>query len=173
MGARPEQQLALTFLSAVHHLWIQHPGTYVVTESTEDLVLALAQMCIKALAADVRDDPFLADKQSEPVNGRLVNNGQILAESGSATTLTLHDVLNKVIHGTPTLVVVQEGDVRLYFESSSPDRWTEAWFSGTEVLEMLNVLLYKHRTNAARAREHEITEFLSRLGVGNFLPTRT
>ena len=69
MGARPEQQLALTFLAAVHHLWIQHPGTYAVTERTEDLVPALAQMCIKALAADIRDNPSLADKQSEPVNG--------------------------------------------------------------------------------------------------------
>ena len=59
MGARPEQQLALNFLTAVHTLWIQHPGTYHVRETTEDIVPALAHMCIKALASDVRDDDAL------------------------------------------------------------------------------------------------------------------
>ena len=27
MGARPEQQLALNFLAAIHDLWLAHPGT--------------------------------------------------------------------------------------------------------------------------------------------------
>ena len=56
MGARADQQLALNFLAAVHDLWAQHPGTHSVVERSDDLVSALAQMCIKALASDVRDD---------------------------------------------------------------------------------------------------------------------
>jgi hypothetical protein len=55
MGARPDQQLALSFLSTLTTLWLRHPGTYKVEETDSDLVPALAQMCIKALAADVRD----------------------------------------------------------------------------------------------------------------------
>jgi hypothetical protein len=55
MGARPEQQLTLNFLTALHGLWVQFPGNYTVEESIDDLVPALAQMCIKALAADIRD----------------------------------------------------------------------------------------------------------------------
>lgn len=110
-------------------------------------------------------------KQKAPITGCLVNNGQILAGSGSATPLTLRDVFNKVIHGAPISVRVQERDVRLHFESSSLDRWTEAWFSGTEVLEELNLLLHKYRTDLAEAREREISWFLTGLGVEKFLPT--
>jgi hypothetical protein len=80
MGARPEQQLALNFLAAVHDLWVQHPGTYSVEERTDDLVPALTQMCIKALASDVRDDDSTAHKQDMHIDGALVNGSRIIRE---------------------------------------------------------------------------------------------
>ena len=55
MGARAEQQLALSFLTVLVGLWERAPvGDYKVEEVDDDLVPALAQMCIKALASDVQ-----------------------------------------------------------------------------------------------------------------------
>jgi hypothetical protein len=173
MGARPEQQLALNFLAAIHDLWIQHPGRYIVAERADDLVAALAQMCIKALAADIRDDSSVAGKHDVRIIGRLANDGHILKGVGSAQPLTLDDVLNKIIHGTPTSVVVQDGAIQLHFQNSAADRWTEAWFSGTQLLQELGNMLHKHQTDTAKTREREIAEFLEDLGIERFLPTRT
>jgi len=135
MGARPEQQLALNFLAAVHDLWIhQPPGTYHVEESIEDLVPALAQMCIKALASDIRDDDSTKQEQGMEVDGVLVNGRRILKGGNGKPPLTLHDALNKIIHGTPTSLEVRHDDVQLHYSNRSvSESWTEVWFSGDTV----------------------------------------
>lgn len=170
MGPRPEQQLALNFLAAVHDLWIQHPGIYDVKESIEDLVPALAQMCIKALASDIRDDDSTKQKQDMKIDGVLMNGCRIL-KGRNGTPLTLHVALNKVIHGTPVSVEVRDDDVRLHFSNSSADEsWTEVWFSGTQLLKQLHGVLYKHRNERTQEREREIGRLLADLEVGRFLP---
>jgi hypothetical protein len=174
MGARPEQQLALNFLAAVHDLWIQHPGTYTVEESADDLVPSLAQMCIKALASDVRDDDSAVDQLDMPIDGVLANGSQNLKGFDGLAPLTLREALNKIIHGIPVSVEVRDDDVKLHFRASSADnRWTEVWFSGTQLLKILGAVLYKHQTERAEVREREIGTFLNRLGAERFLPTRT
>lgn len=104
MGARPDQQLALNFLAVVHELWVKNPGTYSVKESMDDLVPALAQMCIKALASDVRDNGSIAHMQGTHIDGVLANGSQVLKGYNGQRPLTLRDALNKIIHGTPTSV---------------------------------------------------------------------
>ncbi|WP_143736912.1 hypothetical protein [Microbispora sp. GKU 823] len=170
MGARPEQQLALNFLDAIHRLWIQHPGSYTVRETIDDLVPALAQMCIKALAADVRDAPP-ADEQEIAIDGQLIQ------DDGATVPLTLRDVVNKIIHGTPTLVEVRDREVLLHFRNNFAggrnrvDKWTCAWFSGTNLLKKLNEELSKHEGPQVEKREREIAQLLETLGVDRFLPT--
>ncbi|WP_156080817.1 hypothetical protein [Microbispora rosea] len=170
MGARPEQQLALNFLAAIHHLWVQHPGSYTVEESTDDLVPALAQMCIKALAADVRDGSPSGEQE-------VAIDGQLIQDDGAAVPLTLRDVVNKIIHGTPTLVEVRDGKVLLHFRNNFTggrnrvDKWTHAWFSGTQLLGELGKELFKHKDSRAEKREWEIARLLETLGVDRFLPT--
>lgn len=172
MGARPEQQLALNFLTAVHDLWIQHPGIYTVKESIEDLVPALAQMCIKALASDIRDDDSTKQKQDMEIDGVLVNGRRILKGRNGKPPLTLRVALNKIIHGTPTSVEVREDDVRLHFgNSSAGEGWTEVWFSGTQLLKQLDSVLYKHQTERTEEREREIGQLVADLGVGRLLPS--
>ncbi len=173
MGARPDQQLALNFLAAVHELWVKNPGTYSVEESMDDLVPALAQMCIKALASDVRDDGSIAHMQGMHIDGALANGSQVLKGYNGQQPLTLRDALNKIIHGTPTSVEVCDGEVRLHFRNSSAtDSWTDVWFSGTQLLMQLDGVLYKHRTENAERRERQIEQFLAGLGVEHILPTR-
>jgi hypothetical protein len=162
MGARPEQQLTLNFLTALHGLWVQFPGNYTVEESIDDLVPALAQMCIKALAADIRDGSSAASQHDIAIDGRIVK------VDGTEEPVDLRDVVNKIIHGTPTLVVVRNETVQLHFRNNGPLEWTEAWFSGTQLLQELGRGLYKH---PAGGREYEITRFLQELGVARFLPT--
>jgi hypothetical protein len=162
MGARPEQQLALNFLTALHGLWLKFPGSYIVEEGIDDLVPALAQMCIKALAADIRDGSSAASQQAIAIDGRIIET------DGTENPLNLRDVVNKIIHGTPTLVVVEDGVVQLHFRNNGANGWTEAWFSGTQLLQELGSKLYKH---PADRREHAIARFLQELGVERFLPT--
>ncbi len=181
MGARPEQQLVLNFLRAVHDLWIQHPGTYVVQEETIDLVPALAQTCIKSLATDLRDDPHVTGQRSTLVSGCLLNAGQAVRGcGGEAESIALRDILNKVIHGTPTKVEVRSDEVALHFRNSTPVRgfkprhggeepWTDAWFSASEILKILEDRLYKHRNRRATARETEIAHLIAILGFERFL----
>lgn len=170
MGARPEQQLALNFLSAVHDLWVKYPGTYVVKESLDDLVPALAQMCIKALAADVRDGIPPADQYRTSVDGELLNHGQVLKGGHADQQLTLRDVVNKIIHGTPAITEVSNRAVLPHFTNSAAGDWTAAWFSGTDLLRILDRLLYKHHTTQAAQREQKIADLLRALGEEGFLP---
>lgn len=165
MGARADQQLALSFLTTVMTLWMRHPGTYKVAETDSDLVPALAQMCIKALAADVRDGVEVA-RQRRPVVGELAYR------DGRKSNLTVRDVVNKIIHGSPERVVVTADDVLLYFVNNDqgPDGWSEMWFSGRTFSEELDSLLYKHRHRAPE-RERRIAEFLNGLGEHMFLPS--
>jgi hypothetical protein len=162
MGARPEQQLALNFLVAVHRLWLDFPGSYVVEESTNDLVAALAQTCIKALAADVRDGSSVASQRATVIDGRIVD------ADGTEVPINLREVVNKIIHGSPTLVVVTDGVIRLHFSNNKSGDWIKAWFSATQVLDELNRELYKHPPDE---REDEISLFLQELGPERFLPT--
>jgi hypothetical protein len=174
MGARPEQQLALNFLAAVHTLWIQHPGTYQVREATDDIVPALAQMCIKALASDVRDDDARAQEQQAHIDGVIMNGDRTIKGGIGQPQLTLRDALNKVIHGTPVSVEVRDSAVWLNFSNSlARESWTKASFSGTQLLGCLDRALYKHRTGQAEEREREIGQFLVGLGVARFLPGGT
>lgn len=172
MGARPDQQLALNFLAVVHDMWRQHPGNYAVRESADDLVPALAQMCIKALASDIRDSDSASHVQRIPIRGVLMNDSQILAGDNELPALTFREVLNKIIHGTPVSVEVRDDDVRLHFKSSAlGDRWTEVWFSGTQMLNQFGSILYKHRDRRAEEREREIRRLLIALGTESFLPS--
>jgi hypothetical protein len=167
MGARAEQQLALNFLSALHDLWIEFPGEYVVKEVTDDLVPALGQMCIKALAADVRDTSL------ESTQKRIAITGEILDLGGQRRDIDLREVVNKIMHGSPSQIQIAD-DVYLYFTNnahSSRHDWTEAWFSGGDALREISKLLHKHRTQGAARREAAIKQFLATLGSENFLPT--
>jgi hypothetical protein len=169
MGARPEQQLTLNFLAALHGLWVNYPDRYIVEETVDDLVPALAQICIKALATEIREPPpgippkeHIKHQREVPIEGRIVNT------DGSEESINLREVVNKIIHGTPTLVVVKDETVRLHFRNNDGKGWTEAWFSGTQLLQVLGHELSKH---APGRREVEIAEFLRGLGEARFLPT--
>jgi len=72
MGAQPDLRLTWSFLSAIAELWTAYPGTYKVADEAEDLIPALAQMSIKALAAEVRESVSPAD-QREPIQGELIS----------------------------------------------------------------------------------------------------
>jgi hypothetical protein len=167
VGARPDQQLALNFLAVLHELWCEHPGSYVVQENADDLVASLAQMSIKALAADLRDG-LPESTKGEEVKGWLERpNGRV--------ALTLLDVLNKIIHGSPTGVEVEEGTIWLKFSNNTPavgPRWNEAVISATDVLRCLESSLHKHRGSPAEEREQQIKSFLESLGPRRFLPTQ-
>lgn len=84
--------------------------------------------------------------QDRPISGVLVNDSRILRGDSALPSLTFRDVLNKIIHGTPVSVEVRDNDVRLHFvNSSTGDNWTSVWFSGTQLLEQFDSVLYKHR----------------------------
>jgi hypothetical protein len=165
MGARPDQQLALSFLSTLTTLWLRHPGKYRVEETDADLVPALAQMCIKALAADVRDGVEVS-RQRRPVTGELIY------PDDRRSMLTIRDVVNKIIHGGPERVEVTTNDVLLYFVNNDqgPGGWSEMWFSARTLSKEMDALLYKHDDRAAE-RERRIAELLDDLGEDRFLPS--
>ena len=170
MGARAEQQLALNFLAVVHQMWAERPGTYVVDETTDDLVPALAQMCIKALAAEIRDT---IDHNHQG----LTIEGELVRRDGTTAPVTMRDITNKIVHGTPAKVAVHDGAVRLYFENNEDPServhdWASMWFSGSDMITALSRLLYKHNEVAA-AREREIRRLLESLGVDRILPSRS
>jgi hypothetical protein len=158
MGARPEQQLALNFLAAVQKLWLEHPATHSVQESADGFVPALAQMCIKSLSADLRDG--LSRHQREELVTGFLDNGK-----DKNNMLSLGDVFDKIIHGTPVSVTVRDGQVWLRFRNnkiSTDYPWVHAEFSGTEVLERLEKLLHKHHGAKVAARERAIKDFLEK-----------
>jgi hypothetical protein len=176
MGATPDRQLALNFLSVVHDLWLKYPDTYSVEEVADDLVPALAQMCIKALAGDIRDGLPARKQQEISIEGSLMDGARLVKGDGAATPLNLRDVVNKIIHGAPTFIVVRDGVMQLHFQNrikaTRPEyAWTEAWFSGTQLLQLLGSILYKHDGDRALEREREIARFLEALGPRRFLPT--
>lgn len=128
-------------------------------------------MCIKALASDIRDDDSTKQKQDMEIDGVLMNGRRILKGCNGKPPLTLHDALNKIIHGTSTSVEVRDDDVRLHFSNSSVgESWTEVWFSGTQLLRQLDNVLYKHRNERTEEREREIRRLLVDLGVGRLIP---
>lgn len=61
MGARPDLRLTWSFLSAIAELSSAHHGTYAVADEADDLIPALAQISIKALAAEVRESVSRAE----------------------------------------------------------------------------------------------------------------
>jgi hypothetical protein len=170
LGARPEQQLALNFLQAVHDLWIVRDQIIKVEERADDLVPALAQMCIKALAADLRDTTSAVFQMEATVTGGVARGNTVLKGEG-AEPLHIRDVVNKIVHGTPDRVEVQGGIIRLYFKNTIPtDNWTAAWFSGTGLLDALSEELIKHSGEAAVQRERYISALLQQLGPDRLGP---
>ena len=114
-----------------------------VEESLDDLVPALAQMCIKALASDVRDDDSTQQVQQMPIDGVLMNGDRAVGGNAGRQQLTLRDALNKVIHGTPVSIEVRDDEVWLHFGNSSVrETWTEVWFSGTQLLRQLEMAYF-------------------------------
>lgn len=167
MGAEPDLRLTWSFLSAVADLWSSHPGTYKVVDEAADLVPALAQMSIKALAAEVRESVLEAD-QAEHIDGEL------RSPNGLATPITVRDVANKVVHGSPERVVVEaNGEIRLYFVNSpnegGKDKWTECWFSAQSLIDALHRLLYV-RPHDSPERDQAVRSFIQRLGPERFCP---
>lgn len=168
MGAQPDLRLTWSFLSAVADLWSSHPGTYKVVDEAADLIPALAQMSIKALAAEVRESVLEAD-QAEHIDGELRSPG------GLATPVTVRDVANKVVHGSPERVVVDaSGEIRLHFVNSPNEvgkgKWTECWFSAQSFIEVLHRLLYV-RPHDSPERDEAVRSFIQRLGPERFLPS--
>ena len=131
-------------------------------------------MCIKALAADVREDHSVQQMLEIPIDGVLMEGPRTLRGSNGRPPLRMRDALNKIIHGTPALIEVSRQEVRLHFTNrSDAEHWSEVWFSGTQLLKQLDTALFKHRTEGAEVRERQIETFLTSLGVGRFLPTLT
>jgi hypothetical protein len=168
MGATPDQQLALNFLSVIHKLWVRHPGPHPVEEIEGDLVPALAQMCVKALAADVRDTIPIATQRSITIDGSLMNGDRLLKGADSANPLNLRDIVNKIVHATPTLVVVRDEVVYLHFRNATKDDWTEAWFSGTRLIQQLGSVLHKRDGDRAQKQEQAIMQFIEKHGAQRF-----
>jgi hypothetical protein len=86
--------------------------------------------------------------------------------------MTMRDVVNKIIHGSPERVVVTTDDVLLYFVNNDqgPDGWSEMWFSARTFSKEMDALLYKHHPRAPE-RERRIAELLDDLGEHRFLPS--
>jgi hypothetical protein len=168
MGARPDIRLSWSFLRALTEMWVAHPGTYKVEDEADDLVPALAQMCIKALAAEVRETVSQSG-QAQPIAGELTQ------PSGTRTAVTVRDIANKVIHGSPERVVVLDGDIRLYFVNSQNEvaqgRWTEIWFSASGFIEALHQLLHI-RPHDSESRDEAVRGFIRGLGASRLLPSR-
>ena len=168
MGAQPDLRLTWSFLSAIAELWSAHPGTYKVADEAEDLIPALAQMSIKALAAEVRESVSLAD-QTERIEGELISRG------GVASPVTVRDVANKVVHGSPERVVVDNGDIRLHFVNSPNEvaagRWTELWFSVPSFIGAMHRLLHVRPHDSAQ-RDEGVRALILELEPDRFLPSR-
>jgi hypothetical protein len=168
VGAQPDLRLTWSFLGAVADLWSTHPGTYKVVDEASDLIPALAQMSIKALAAEVRETVPEAD-QAELIDGEL------RSPVGLATPVTVRDVANKVVHGTPERVVVaNNGEIRLHFVNSPNElgkgKWTECWFSAQSFIDVLHRLLYV-RPHDSPGRDEAVRSLIQRLGPEGFLPS--
>ncbi len=168
MGAQPDLRLTWSFLSAIAGLWSQHPGSYKIEDEADDLIPALAQISIKALAAEVRGSIPRADQQ-EGVEGELS------LSDGTVRRVTVRDIANKIVHGSPDRVVVDGGDVRLHFVNSrndaGTDGWVELWFSAQSFVRVMHRLLHVAPHDSAR-RDQQVQEFILGLGPERFLPSQ-
>lgn len=148
-------------------MWTLHPGTYKVEDEADDLVPALAQMCIKALASEVRETVPLA-KQAQTIAGELT------LSSGRRTDVSIREVANKVVHGSPERVVVLDGDIQLYFVNSEKEaaqgRWIEMWFSASGFIEALHTLLYIG-PHDSESRDEGVRQMIHGLGASRLLPS--
>jgi hypothetical protein len=126
-------------------------------------------MCIKGLAAELRETVSLPDQ-------RQLIPGELTLLDGTRTEVTVRDAANKVIHGSPEQVVVLDGDVRLYFvnsqKGSDGGNWTEIWFSAKSYLDVLHRLLYI-RPHDSASRDNAVSGFIREVGAGRLLPTRS
>lgn len=171
MGAQPDLRLTWSFLHALAEMWSSHPGTYKVVDEATDLVPALAQMCIRAFASEVRESV------PRPVQKATTVSGTLLRRSGEPADVTLYDIANKVTHGSPERIVVKyDGDIRLHFvnsvnESADRARWTEVWFSARDLIDVLHRVLHV-APHASVSRDRAVRCFIEELGPGRFLPTR-
>jgi hypothetical protein len=84
--------------------------------------------------------------------------------------LNLRDLVNKVVHGTPTQVVVRDDVVHLHFRNSTKDGWTEAVFSGTQLIQQLSSVLHKRDGDKSQRQEQAIMQFIEKVGAQSFLP---
>ncbi|WP_295696428.1 hypothetical protein [Lapillicoccus sp.] len=161
MEANPDVRLTWSFLRAIAELWALHPGTYRVVDESENLIAALAQMAIRALAVEVRETASIVD-QRIPITGVLTRS------DGSASAVTLRDVTNKVVHGTPERVVVSGNDIVLHFVNSANEvsvgRWTEISFSVTSFTDSLHTALHVKPHDSER-RDGGSARFPKRTGT--------
>ncbi|WP_156996830.1 hypothetical protein [Knoellia aerolata] len=168
MGAQPDLRLTWSFLSALAALWASHPGTYKVRDEADDLIPALAQMSIKALAAEVRESVSAADQ-------RVAIKGELALPGGATSPVTVRDIANKIVHGSPDRVEVADGDIRLYFVNSPNEagsgRWVELWFSAPSFISAMYPILHIKPHDSPR-RDTAVRDFIAQLGVGRFLPSR-
>jgi hypothetical protein len=171
MGATPNQVLSMAVLLAFHELWLAHPGTYEVLPTDNELSAALPQIFIKAFAADQRENGF------GPGVGAHHVEGELTASDGSPTTITVRDVLNKIIHGRASKVEVLETNIWLTFTNVRPgptalEAWTVARYSGTNLLHVLRKnAMNRDEERQAVERSAQVLEDLRRLGEDRFLPT--
>ncbi|MDR7253976.1 hypothetical protein J2X46_002966 [Nocardioides sp. BE266] len=171
MGAQPDLRLSWSFLKALAEMWSSHPGTYKVADESEDLVPALAQMCIRAFASEVRESVPREEQKATTIAGSLTKR------NGESSNVTLHDIGNKVTHGSPDRIVVSpDGDVRLFFvnsknESADHANWTDVWFSASHLIEVLHGVLYV-APHHSEAREDGVRRFVDELGPSRLLPSR-
>lgn len=171
MGAQPDLRLTWSFLHTLAEMWSAHPGTYKVADEADDLVPALAQMSIRAFASEVRESVPRQIQKATSVAGTLIRR------SGESADVTLYDIANKVTHGSPERIVVEDdGDVRLHFVNSAnegADRasWTEVWFSARDLLDVLYRVLHI-QPHVSASRDRAIRSFIEELGPGRFIPTR-
>jgi hypothetical protein len=98
MGALTDLRLTWNFLHPVTEIWSSHPGTYKAADEAEDLIPALAQMCIRAFARGLRESVSKSE-----LNRSI--SGQLTKQGGERLEVTLSDLANKVTHGSPGFVV--------------------------------------------------------------------
>jgi hypothetical protein len=171
MGATPNQVLSIAVLLAFHELWLEHPGSYEVRPTENDVLAALPQIFVKAFAADQRDNGFGPGVEARSIEGELTTS------DGSSTPVTVRDVFNKIIHGRPSKVEVLGTAIWLTFTNVRPgstprEAWTIARYSGTHLLQVLRTNAM-NRTEECQAveRSKQVLEILRQLGEDRFLPT--
>jgi len=170
MGATPNQVLSIAVLVAFHELWLGHPGTYEVRPTENDLLAALPQIFVKAFAADQRDNGFGPEVDAHRVEGELITS------DGHPTSITVRDVLNKIIHGRPSKIEVLETTVWLTFTNvrlgpTPREAWTVARYSATDLLHVLRAnAMNRDEERQAVERARQVIEDLRQLGEERFLP---